>query len=566
MSRVASNVCKKIVVLFFAAAAAHAASPVREPVSFVTVSNTGPGRSLYVVGSHPDLGEWSPTASIRLAWSPGNVWSGQVAVQAGVTAEYKFISRLDSSGQHCQPTNVEWMSGPNLTSAMPVQPAAPYSGKTMYYHSAWTSAYVLFSTDFSNFVSTNLAQVGAGRTSGEYLYRAAGFGIEGQPIQFVCYGYLNGTQYWDNAPYGGYGSGDYFTPLDVFFLQDGQVFNYTPPPAPSPPTIVTQFVSSSYSNIPGRNVRVYLPRGYTNNAWKRYPVLYMHDGQNVFSPAGFSWGFHHTATREISQGRMREAIVVGVDNTTNRLAEYCPPGDRVLGNEGIGEDYTAFLVHNVRPYVDWNYRTLNDRANTFAAGSSMGGLISAWMTLRTNVYGGAGVMSPSFWTASNFVGWIVSNETKGSRLYLDAGTDESDPLMWEPFWVVRAYFMQDGYVENGDMLTRIGCGAVHNEAAWSNRVHHMIRFLLPVLDEPNVLAQMEYPPLLVWSGVTALTHPTLYGFVYHLELSTDALADAWVPVATTAVETLPWSTAVWTFTNTPPGDSIGLLRTRSLTR
>ena len=564
---------KTAFALFAAAASAFAASPVREPTPFVTVSNTGLGRSLYVVGGHPDLGAWSPTASVRLAWSPGNVWSGQVAVQAGTTAEYKFISRVDSSGQHCQPTNVEWMGGANLTNQIPAQPAAPYAGKAMYYHSSWTSAFVRWSVNGSNFFDTAFDRMGDGRFGGESLFRASGFAEEGNPVQFVCSGYLNGTQYWDNAPYGGFGSGDYYTPLDVFFLQDGDLFNYVPPPAPSAPTIVTQFVASSYSNIPGRTVRVYLPRGYTNNTWKRYPVLYMHDGQNIFDPlSGFpSWGVHHTSTREISQGRMRESIVVAVNNSGFRCAELLPPGDTIQTSSGacyttnpipgLGDQYADFMIHNVRPYVDTTFRARNDVSNTFVAGSSLGGLISSWMALRTNVFGGAGVLSPAFWAAGNFVGWIATNSTKGSRLYLDAGTSESDDSMWDPFWIVRGLFLQDGYAENGDLLTRIGCGAGHNEAAWSNRLHHLVRFLLPPEDEPNRLAQAEYPPRIEWGGgVTSLVHRSLGGFAYRLEIATNGSADVWLPIATSAVEALPWSSVAWTFTNTPPGGAKGLFR------
>ncbi|HMP77464.1 MAG TPA: alpha/beta hydrolase-fold protein [Kiritimatiellia bacterium] len=530
----------------------------REPVSFSTVSNTGIGRSLYVVGNQPELGNWQPTGSVRLAVAGGSNWSGRVALRSGAAVEYKFISRVDSSGQHCENTNVVWMGGDNLATSVVARPAAPYAGKTMYYHSSWTSAFVRWSVNGTNFFDTNFDRVGNGRNGGEYLFRAAGFAEEGQPIQFVCAGFLNGTQYWDNAPYAGYGSGDYYTPLDVFFLQDGHVCNYWPPAAPSAPTIITQFVSSSIGGIPGRDVRIYLPRGYTNNAWKRYPVLYMHDGQNIFDPGGpyGTWGAEHSLTREISQGRMREVIVVGVNNNANRLAEYCPPGDSAAGNAGIADAYAGFLVHNVRPAIDGAFRTLNDRANTMTMGSSMGGLVSSWLALRTNVYGAAGVMSPSFWTAPNFRGWIFSNDTKGVRLYLDGGTDEEASL-WDHFWPVRGYLMQDGYVERGDLLTFLGCGQIHNEAAWAARTPVALRFLLDLWDEPNRLSKTEYPPRLEWEGATGVVHRTLSGFRYRLETTSNAVEGAWQPVQTSAVHQLPWSSQRWT---TVQSEKIALFR------
>lgn len=540
-----SNVCKIFLAAACLSVAARAEVAWRTPVSFAAVSNTGIGRSLYVVGNQPELGNWQPTGAVRLGVAAGTNWAGQVALRSGASVEYKFISRVDSSGQHCENTNVVWTGGANLTSSVPAHPVAPYAGKTMYYHSSWTSAFLLFSIDGTNFSSTNMTQVGAGRTGGEYLYRVSGFGVAGAPVQFVPSGFLGGTQFYDNAPYPGYGSGDYYTPLDAFFLQDGQVFNYWPPAAPSVSTLATQLVNSSFGGIPGRSVRIYLPRGYTNNAWKRYPVLYMHDGQNVYNkskPNGFppvQWDADLSLDREISQGRMREVIVVGVDNTANRLAEYCPPGDIVAGNPGIGQAYANFLIHNVRPFVDATYRTQNDRNNTLTMGSSMGGLISSWLLHRTNVFGGAGVFSPSYWTASNFVGWISSNDTSGSRIYLDAGTDEG-ASMWNFYWPVRGHFLGDGYVEGLDLLSHVGCGQDHSEGSWASRLPVALRYLLNLWDEPNWLAQEEHPPQVGWSGATGVVHRSLAGFRYRLEQTSDP-GGAWASVQTSAVEALPWS-------------------------
>lgn len=561
-----SKVWKNLFAAAVFTGAAQAASPWKEVVSFSTVSNAGFGRSLYVVGNHADLGQWNPTAAVRLVRSTGMTWTGRVAVQAGTAIEYKFITRLNETNQYCEATNVEWMGGANLTSSTPAQVAAPYAGKTMYYHSAWTSAYVLFSTDASNFISTNLTQMGSGRTPGEYLYRASSFGVEGEPIQFVCYGFLNDTQYWDNAPYGGYGANDYYTPLDAFFLQDGDVSNYAPPPAPSSSSVVTQYIASSYTNIPGRYSRIYLPRGYTNNAWKQYPVLYMHDGQYVAS----LWSAWPTLDREIGQGRMRESIVVAVD-AVNRCGELVPPGDSITLEEycggtveGIGDQYGDYLIHDVKTYMDANYRTLAGRDDTLVMGSSLGGLISCWLAMRTNAYGAAGAMSPAFWTAPNFTNWIRINDSSGSRLYFDAGTDEGD-AMWDYFWPVRGYLLQDGYAEKGDLLTAIGCGQVHNEAAWASRLPGALRYLLNLWQEPNWLAQTEYPPSLTWGdssggAPTSAVHYALAGFQYRLDVATNGLDDAWVAASTSGVQILPWSQLAWSISNAPPDAPLGLFR------
>ena len=540
------NVCKTFLYAALLAGAVRAEVAWREPVLFSTVTNTGLGRSLYVVGNQPELGNWQPTGSVRLAVAGGSNWSGRVALRSGASVEFKFISRLDSSGQHCENTNVVWPDGANLATSVVARPAAPYAGKTMYYHSSWTSAFLIFSTDGTNFSTTNMTPVGAGRSAGEYLYRAEGFGDEGLPVQFVPSGFLGGTQFYDNAPFPGYGSGDYYTPLDAFFLQDGEVYSYWPPPAPSAPTIITQFVNSSIGGIPGRNMRIYLPRGYTNNVWKRYPVLYMHDGQNVFAPnVGFGlWGAEFAATREIGQGRMRETILAAIDNNSNRLAEYCPPGDEANGNPGIASLYGDFLVHNVRPALDFNFRTLNGPSDTLVIGSSMGGLVSAYLALRTNVYGKAGALSPSFWTAPNFRGWMATNSTLGARFYLDGGTAEGSSL-WDHVWPVRSSWLQDGYTEYSDLLTVIGCGQGHNEAAWSNRLPRALHFLLNLADEPNRLAQGEFPPRVEWGGGTGVVHRTLSGFRYRLETAMNLTAGGWQPVQTSAVHQLPWSSQQW---------------------
>ncbi|MCS6770657.1 MAG: alpha/beta hydrolase-fold protein [Kiritimatiellae bacterium] len=516
----------------------------REVLSFAVTTNTGPGRSLYVVGNQPELGGWQPTGAIRLAWSFGNVWSGRVAVRAGSTVEVQFISRVDSASQHCLNTNVLWPGVPNTTQFTAAPPPAPYPGKTLLYHSGWTNVFVLFSVDGTNFSSQPMERVGPGRFPGEYLHVATGFARAGLPVQFVCYGFLNGTQYWDNAPYPGFGAGDYYTPLDVFFLQDGHIYNYWPPAAPSAPTIVTQFIPSSWAPaVPGRLVRIYLPRGYSNNVWKRYPALYMHDGQNLFDPGGSfgSWGVEHTMNREVSQGRVREAIVVAVDNTTGRLAEYTPPGDNGAGPSGIGDLYANYLVHNVRPAVDTAFRTLTNLPNTLTAGSSMGGLISSYLVFRTNSFGKAGIFSPSWWAAPNFRGWIASNETLGARVYIDAGTLEG-PSMWDHFWPVRGSLLLDGYAEYKDLLTVIGCGQGHNEAAWSNRLPNALRFLLSPWDEPNFLALQMYPPKLEWAGVlpTGLVHHALGGIRYVLETA-GSPTGPWIGQSTSMTVHVPWN-------------------------
>jgi predicted alpha/beta superfamily hydrolase len=552
-----------VLALSACAAAAYARSPAREVLSFSVATNTGLGRSEFVVGSHSDVGNWSPSQAVKLYWTAGNVWTGHIAIQSGTTLEYKFVTRATTSGLYCSDANVEWMSGANLTSSVPAQPAAPYTGKTVYYHSGWTNAFLVYRVG-TNWFSAEMSRAGAGRGAGEYLYRLGGIGEAGEDIEFIPGGYSGGVQYWDHAPYGGYGDSNYYTTLDVFFLQDGHVFNYWPPVTVSVSRIETTNVTSSWApTIPSRNIRIYVPRGYDQNTWKRYPVLYMHDGQNVFQPGGVfgCWNGEQTADKEISQGRMRETIIVAVDNTSARNREYIPPDGDAGAGPGTGDQYADFLIHNVRPTVDTHYRTLNDRANTLTVGSSFGGLISTYLGLETNVFGMIGPMSPAYWPADAFVGRIDSNNIKGVRIYTDMGTDESETSMWDPFWRVYDLFLADGYALNDDLRIAIGCGQQHNEAAWAARLPGAYDFLLNVWDEPNVLAQAEYPPAI--ETVTSewqFSFHSLRGRAYRLDRTPSLVGGSWSGVTTSAVENLPWSSRTLADTNAPAQFTNGFYR------
>lgn len=528
---------------------AEAASPQREPLAFSRTWDVGLGRSVYVVGSHADLGEWDPARAVRLGWTPGNLWTGTVAIQSGTLLEYKFIARDNHPTNACEPANVEWSAGSNLVVQIPPAALAPYAGKTVYYHSGWTNAALIYRHG-TNWFDAAMQAVGPGRTTNEFRYRLSGIGAAGEPLEFIPHGWLGGNEFFDHAPYGGYGNSNYFTSLDVCFVQDGHVFNYTPPPAVSASRIVVTNVASSWAPaIPGRDIRIYLPRGYDDNPGKRYPVLYLHDGQNVFFPGGAfgSWLADRTADREISQGRLRECILVGIDNTANRLAEYCPPGDSVLGNAGIADAYANFIIHNVRPTVDTHFRTLTAPRDTLVMGSSMGGLVSAYMGWETNGFGAIGVMSPSFWTASNFVARIAAGAKRDLRIYMDFGTQESaSPEAWHATWQVYAHWLADNYAPNADLHMVTGCGQAHNEAAWAARLPAALHYLLGARDEPNPLALAEHPPQLaalsVTGGVVEVSFPALLKHTYRLERAPTLHPAAWTPVAlTTGI--LPWSAA-----------------------
>jgi predicted alpha/beta superfamily hydrolase len=176
-----------------------------------------------------------------------------------------------------------------------------------------------------------------------------------------------------------------------------------------------------------RRIWVYLPKGYAT-ASKRYPVLYMQDGQNLFNeqtaPFG-EWGVDECLDT-LQQKLGKECIVVGIDNGgAYRKQEYDPYDDATSG-KGEGKAYAEFLVKNLKPFIDTRYRTLKGRENTSIAGSSLGGLFSFWAAIQyPDVFGAAGVFSPSFWVSDQiFADAEKFNAAVMSRFYMSAGKME----------------------------------------------------------------------------------------------------------------------------------------------
>jgi predicted alpha/beta superfamily hydrolase len=191
-----------------------------------------------------------------------------------------------------------------------------------------------------------------------------------------------------------------------------------------------------------RRIWLYLPPNYASARSKRYPVLYLQDGQNVFDEAtAFSgeWGVDETLNQSVAAGqRNAECIVVAIDNGgDHRLDEYSPWANAEYKKGGEGDQYTNFLALTLKPYIDAHYRTRPDAAHTAIAGSSMGGLIALYAGLKyPSLFGRVGVFSPAIWFAKDS---ILAYERRRpapltSRFYFVAGPSESEtmlPLMTE---------------------------------------------------------------------------------------------------------------------------------------
>ena len=242
-----------------------------------------------------------------------------------------------------------------------------------------------------------------------------------------------------------------------------------------------------------RDILVYLPPSYPT-ANRTYATLYMHDGQNLFDEATSFAGEWRVdeALEELAHDGL-EAIVVGVPNTgANRLSEYSPFLDERFGG-GRASDYVKFIVETVKPLVDSAFRTTGEREGTATIGSSMGGLISLYAFFeRPDVFGAVGAVSPSVGFArAALIDYLERARFVGGRIYLDVGTHEGRPRDRDPLELRRtpaAYvqlvrkardlLVRKGYREGRDLLYVEQEGAVHNEAAWAERLPQLLRFLL----------------------------------------------------------------------------------------
>jgi predicted alpha/beta superfamily hydrolase len=229
-----------------------------------------------------------------------------------------------------------------------------------------------------------------------------------------------------------------------------------------------------------RDLLVYLPPSY-HESDARYPVIYMHDGQNLFDPAtSFSgeWEVDQTLEAAASEEGI-EVIVVAVPNMgAERTNEYSPFHDEKAGG-GKGELYLQFLVDTIKPLMDADFRTLPERGCTGIAGSSMGGLISLYAFFRyPRVFGFTGVMSPSLWFASREVlQWVEAQPFAGGRIYIDVGMREGQKTL-DDVMQLRDILEAKGYRNLDDLLCVVDTAGDHSERAWARRLKRKMRFLL----------------------------------------------------------------------------------------
>jgi predicted alpha/beta superfamily hydrolase len=238
-----------------------------------------------------------------------------------------------------------------------------------------------------------------------------------------------------------------------------------------------------------RMVRVYLPKQYNDNKEKSYPVLYMHDGQNLYKDEDAGYGMSWGISDYLDKSDL-EIIVVGIDcnDGYKRLDEYSPWSSSEMrkifapeldGIGGEGQKYVEYIVNELKPFIDEKYRTIPDESSM--AGSSMGGLISTYAACKyPNIFKRVASVSSAYWFTQEEIEQLIkdSNLSAIEKFYLDVGTNESSGTIDSRRYIESSesvYSLLKGKVKDCKFV--IAEGAVHNELAWRERVPAIFHYL-----------------------------------------------------------------------------------------
>jgi enterochelin esterase-like enzyme len=461
----------------------------RVDVTFQVNQTTTVGTSVFVLGDLPELGGNDVRKAVKLEPSAYPSWRATIALPAGRTFTYRYYTRLDAPSQAAVSTNGTPVSAPVAAST----PDPNLARKAMLYHSGFTPSVLFWRVQgAASFTRTEMIDLGPGRNANERRWFAPDLAPGGTTIEF----YVTNTAGTGRDPL----VGTYATPLNAFFLQDGQLYSYVPAAtvAAARKDYTVSAPLSYFSNLLNetRRFRVILPRGFDNHPTRRYPVIYFHDGQNMFANEGGafgSWNADTTSATLVRQGRLREAILVAIDNGPNRIPDYAAPQ---AGGWSDGR-YHRFIKDELLPHIAWRYpnRLLTGPENTAIAGSSMGAqasLYPAWTW--PEVFGRVGAFSGA-WTVytSGFYDAVRAQPKRPIRVYIDSG--ESGTAS-DNYWLT--YNLRDNliarasspYVLNRDLMHVVGLNQQHNEAAWAARLPGALEFLLPATEEASPIAPL----------------------------------------------------------------------------
>ncbi len=240
-----------------------------------------------------------------------------------------------------------------------------------------------------------------------------------------------------------------------------------------------------------RDIIVWLPPGYDENPKRRYPVFYMHDGQNLMDVAtaysGAEWRVDEAATQLVQAGEVEPLIIVGVYNTEDRFDEYTHVKDNGEFAEfggGKADAYGRFLVEELKPMIDRTFRTKPGPEATGLGGSSLGGLVTMHLGIKyPQVFRRLAVVSPSvFWANKDIVARVKAlTKKQPSKIWVDIGTEESKGSQEtvEDTRLLRDALVAEGWVMDKDLKYLEVVGAFHTESAWADRIDDILKYLYP---------------------------------------------------------------------------------------
>ena len=238
-----------------------------------------------------------------------------------------------------------------------------------------------------------------------------------------------------------------------------------------------------------RDIVVYVPPCYERHPERSYPVLYMHDGQNLFDPEtsfvrGQPWHVLEHADAAIDAGEVEPLVIVGIYNTGDRrLAEYTHERDWQRGG-GEAAKYGRLITAELMPWIAARYRVRPDRASTGLGGSSLGGLVTLYLGLRhAEHFGRLAVMSPSvWWNHKSILGYLNERAPQiweRPRLWLDVGEREGRRTVHDAEQLARR-LKANGWADGKTLHFERFAEGAHDEASWAARVRPMLRFLYGV--------------------------------------------------------------------------------------
>jgi enterochelin esterase-like enzyme len=237
-----------------------------------------------------------------------------------------------------------------------------------------------------------------------------------------------------------------------------------------------------------RNLIVYLPPGYEEKPERSFPVLYLHDGQNLFDGRtsfvrGRTWQMREQTDAAIEAGDVEPLVIVGIYNTGDRrLAEYTHEHNWQMGG-GEADSYGKLLTRELIPWIAGKYRVRHDRESTGMGGSSLGGLVTLYLGLRhPEVFGRLALLSPSvWWNHKSILGYLNEHAPQmweRPRVWLDVGDGEGHRTLRDVEHLARR-LKANGWRPGETMHFEKVHGGTHDEASWAGRVKPMLRFLFP---------------------------------------------------------------------------------------